>query len=271
LAVVAGLYVYPVKSCAGIALREARVLSTGFEFDRQWMVVGTDGVFLSQRQLPRLGVVKPTLDPECLRLTAPDIEPLAVPLSGDGPRRPVHVWGDTVPAADLGDAPAEWFSSVLAHDARLVRFAPDARRPCSPRYAGDTGAHTLFADGYPVLVVGKSSLADLNARLRTPIPMARFRPNLVLAQTEPFDEDHIEALTVGEVVLRLVKPCTRCQVTTVDQDTGRPTGDEPLVTLSRFRSNPELGGVTFGVNAVVASGAGSRIREGDAVGIAWRF
>jgi len=271
LAAVAGLYTYPVKACAGIARRDVRVLATGLEYDREWMVVGADGAFLTQRERPRLGLVVPALDTQALRLTAPDIEPLAIPLSFDGPRRTVRVWEDDLPGVDQGTTAADWFSSVLGIDVRLVRFAPDARRPCNTRYARDSGAHTRFADGFPVLVVGEASLADLNRRLRLPVPMNRFRPNLVLTGTEPFDEDHIEALTIGEVVLHLVKPCTRCQVTTVDQDTGRSTGNEPLVTLSRFRSHPELGGVTFGVNAIVVAGAGTRIRTGDAIETAWRF
>lgn len=271
MARIARLCVYPVKGCRGIDLQQATVGETGLAHDREWMVVRPGGGFLSQREFPAMSLVRTRLGPESLHLSAPDIEPIDIPRNADAGRRQVTVWRDTLEALDAGDAPAHWLSAILGAEVRLVRFDPAVTRPCNPAYVGSSGAHTRFADGYPVLVIGEASLDELNGRLRQPLPMNRFRPNVVLAGLEPFDEDHLDTITVGGVRLRLVKPCTRCQVTTVDQDHGRVAGEEPLVTLSRYRNNPDLGGVAFGMNAIVEAGAGQTISEGDVAAVDFRF
>jgi hypothetical protein len=186
--------------------------------------------------------------------------------------REVVVWRSHVRGHDEGDEAAAWLSAHLARDVRLVRFDRARRRECNREYAGDSGAHTLFADGYPVLVIGSASLTDLNERLahkgEAALPMNRFRPNVVIDGLEPYDEDHVDTLTIGAVTLRLVKPCTRCQVTTTDQATAK-VGVEPLPTLAGYRHLARLDGVAFGMNAVVM--AGGEVRAGAAAEVSYRF
>jgi uncharacterized protein YcbX len=195
---------------------------------------------------------------------------LTIPFDRSGATLPVTVWRDRLPAIDQGDAVAAWISAWIGTEARLVRFDSRLRRTCDPAYAGDTEAHTAFADAYPLLVLSQASLADLNQRLASPLPLNRFRPNVVLSGIEAYDEDHIDELAVAGVTMKLVKPCTRCLITTTDQETGK-RGVEPLATLASYRMNDTFGGVTFGVNAVVASGAGKEIHVGAAASYSLRF
>jgi uncharacterized protein YcbX len=275
---IAGLHTYPVKSCRGIAHRRAGLATTGFLHDRRWMIVRADGDparFLTQRDLPRLALIATALDDDTLTLTAPGASPLTIPVARDGNARNVVVWRDTLSALDQGDAAAEWLSAHVGLSVRLVRFDDaHAHRLCNRQFAGDSGAHTMFADGYPILVIGSASLDDLNARLvekgHDALPMNRFRPNVVLDGLEAFDEDHIAELRTGNVTLRLVKPCTRCQITTTDQTTAA-VEEEPLATLGGYRFDPRFDGISFGMNAIVVQGAGSSLSIGDAVEIGWNF
>ncbi len=238
------------------------------------MVVDVDGAFLTQREHPRLAQVEPASEGETLRLTAPDMPPLDLALRTRGPSRPVTVWHSRVRGHDEGDAAAAWFTRFLRADVRIVRFDRAAKRCCNPDYAGDSGAHTLFSDGYPILVIGSASLEDLNGRLaakgEAALPMNRFRPNVVVAGLAPYDEDHLDTIDCDGVALRLVKPCTRCQVTTTDQHSAR-VGLEPLRTLSTYRRNDRLAAVVFGMNALVAAGAGRTLATGAAATVAYRF
>jgi len=280
---VAALNVYPVKSCAGIGQEEASVAPRGIVAstpsgnigDREWMIVDRDGTFVTQREYPRLALIGTALESGALVLRAPGGARLALSLEPcRGATREVVVWRSRVRAHDAGDEAAAWLSSALGADLRLVRFDPSDRRLCNPDFAGDSGAHTAFADGYPLLVIAESSLADLNARLVTAgtpaLPMNRFRPNLVLAGLDPFAEDHIDTLAIDGITIKLVKPCTRCQITTTDQDSGQ-VGAEPLATLQGFRMNERLGGVTFGVNAIVVAGEGRTLAKGMEVEVAYAF
>lgn len=267
---IAALYVYPIKSCRGIALETSSVGERGLAFDREWMVVDGDGRFVTQREVPRLALVEPTLNAATLELRAPGSVPLAVPLESKGAIRPVTVWRDSVPAVDQGDEAAAWLSSALQLPLRLVRFDLAVRRYCNEAYAGDSGAHTSFADAYPLLILSEASLADLNSRLEEPLPMNRFRPNVVLSGIDAYDEDHIDEIRVGGLAFKLVKHCTRCQITTTDQITA-VVGAEPLSTLGRYRMNAGLGGVTFGMNAIVTAGAGLAIHRGDRASCAFKF
>lgn len=269
-ATIASLFVYPVKSCRGIALSTARLTERGIAHDREWLIVDEGGHFITQRDVPRLALIVPALSDKALVLAAPGLAPLIVPLDHDGARGDVTVWRDTLPAIDQGDRAAQSLSGWIGRPVRLVRFDPAARRYCNPDFAGPGGAHHSFADGYPVLVVSEASLADLNSRLATPLPIDRFRPNLLLAGIGAYDEDHIDELTIGGTRLRLVKPCTRCQITTTDQETGE-RGVEPLATLAGYRMNDALGGVAFGVNAIITSGAGNEIRVGATASCSLRF
>ena len=273
------LHVYPVKGCRGIALETARVATTGLVAfgagDREWMIVDPAGRFVTQRECPQLALVETQVGDGFLTLSAADVAPLVLPL---GPTecasRDVVVWHSDVRGFDAGDDAARWLSAHAGASVRLVRFDRALARPCNPDYAGDTGAHTFFADGYPILVIGAASLAELNARLAAqgglPLPMNRFRPNVVLSGLPPYDEDHAATITVGDVVLRCVKPCTRCQVTTTNQDTAN-VGIEPLRTLGGYRMNERLSGATFGMNAVVVGGAGEILAAGAPADVEFAF
>lgn len=267
---ITGLFVYPVKSCRGITLSSAQLTERGLAHDREWMIVDAAGRFVSQRELPRLALIGTALSDGALALTAPCRGPSIVPFGGSGSRRLVTVWRDTFQAIDEGDGAARWLSAWCDQELRLVRFDPTVRRYCNRVYAGDSGAHTGFADGYPLLVLGEASLADLNARLASPLPMNRFRPNVVLSGLEAYDEDHLDQIVAGPIRLKLVKPCTRCEITTTDQETGE-RASEPLMTLATYRMHPVLEGVAFGVNALVAAGAGETLRIGAAAACSLRF
>lgn len=282
-ATLVGLFAYPVKGCRGIPLSRARVGERGLDIDvgettvtdREWMVVDSDGTFISQRTHPRLALIEPRIADGALALAAPEQPPLRVPLArASRATREVSVWESRVVAHDEGDEAARWLSAFLGASVRLVRFDPATRRPCNPSYTRGTDAHTAFADGYPLLVIGAASLADLNARLASrgapPLPMNRFRPNLVLAGLDAYDEDHLDTIVADAVVLRLVKPCTRCQVTATDQETAA-VGTEPLATLGGYRNNPDLGGVVFGMNAIIVAGVGRAIALGSPLACSFRF
>jgi uncharacterized protein YcbX len=256
------MYLYPVKSCAGIAVREALVIETGLELDRAWMVVDEYGEFLSQRELPRMALVAPTLRTNDLVLRAPGM--LALHLSLDAVEAPcrVRVWDDEVRAYDMGDLAAQWFGDFLGRKARLVRFDPEHKRLSEARWSGGVEAQAAFSDGFALLVVSTASLAELNRRLaergQPPVSLERFRPNLVLDGLDAHAEDFVDTLTLdspdGPVVLKLTKPCARCSIPNVDPATAA-TGSEPGDTLATYRADARLNGaITFGMNAVVVGG-----------------
>lgn len=267
-ATVTGLFVYPVKSTRGIARSAARVTATGFEWDRQWMVIDAKGTFLSQRTHPHLAQIVPEVGEDVLTLRHAKLEPLTVPLTADGERIAVRVHRDPCVGIDQGAVAAEWVSRALGQQVRLVRVPPDPRRLANPQFAAPVIAPMGFADGFPMLVCNQASLDDLNRRMTTPIPMERFRPNIVLEGLAPWAEDHIDTLVLGDVTLRLVKPCTRCAIPSVDQRTGE-RGADPLPVLRPFRFNKALLGITFGENAVIVEGHGSQIARGIACRVAF--
>ena len=275
---VAALHVYPIKGCRGLDLATAVMTATGLSSngagDREWMVVDPAGHFITQRELPRLALVVVDADPNGLTLRLPGANALNLPSATVGKAMAVEVWGHQGRGIDAGDAAAAWLSGWLGTAVRLVRFDRSTPRACNVDYAGNSGAHTLFADGYPVLVIGTASLDDLNARLVArgshALPMNRFRPNLVLDDLPAYAEDHLDTINIGAVTLRCVKPCTRCSVTTTDQDSTQ-VGLEPLRTLGEYRMDERLDGVTFGMNAVVIAGAGQAIARGAAAVVDYRF
>jgi hypothetical protein len=260
---VASLHVYPVKSCRGIERARIRVTAAGFEHDREWMVVTPDGRFLTQREEPRLALIETAVDDARLRLAAPGGGVIDVPLDQGGAATEVVVWRDRCAAFDQGDASARWLAELLGRSVRLVRFNPHHQRRSDKAFTGETPAYSRFADAYALLTLSLASLADLNKRLPAPLPMNRFRPNLVLDGLEPYGEDAIHELHAGRLALRIVKPCTRCTITTTDQRTGARDGEEPLRTLRGYRWNAKLRGVAFGQNAIVVDGAGAILSQGQ--------
>jgi uncharacterized protein YcbX len=248
---VSALVSYPIKGCAGTTVRSAVVTPTGLRHDRAWMVVDADGVFRSQRNEPRLAVVHPTVVDGQLRVSAPDIEDLVLDVLPDGQRRAVrvHKWDGV--GVDQGQAAADWFSEVLGAPSRLVGLPPEHVRPSS----GETEGLVGFADAHALLVTSLASLDGLNERILArgaePVPMARFRPNIVISGwPQPHTEDQVRRMSIGDAEFGYAKICVRCAVPMVDQDTGRRAGPEPIRSLAQYRRDPD-GGVTFGMKAVV--------------------
>jgi uncharacterized protein len=266
------LHVHPVKSCAGIALAEALLTDTGLDYDRAWMVVDRDGQFVTQRELPRMALVTTAFKSGTLMLRAPGM--LALHLALDAVEQPtrVTVWDDTLPAFDMGDLAAQWFSDFLATPGlRLARFDPDQQRLSNKRWTGTIDAPNFFSDGYPVLVTSAASLEEFNARLakagHVRVGIERFRPNLVLDGLDAHGEDHLNELRIatdeGDVVLRLVKPCARCSIPDVDPTTGT-TGHAVGDVLASYRADARLdGALTFGMNAVIVEGVDRTLRVGQ--------
>jgi uncharacterized protein YcbX len=265
-ATVQSLHVYPVKGLKGIDVQEARCTDRGFEHDRRFMVVDPGGVFLSQRSHPKMATVWTDLAGDALELAAPDMAPIEVPLRPRGPAAlRVQVWRSTVQAVHVSPEADAWLTRYLGLGCRLVYMPDESERLSNPEYAGP-GKRVGFADGYAYLVIGRASLEDLNARLagrgHGPLPMNRFRPNIVVAGTAPYAEDGWRDARIGAATIRGVKPSGRCEVTTTDQSTGEVTGAEPLATLATYRMSDELG-VMFGMNCVTVQPG--PIRVGDSV------
>lgn len=277
------LLLYPVKSCAGIPLREATMTTAGLMsehiYDREWMVVDENGHFLTQRDYPQMATIVPRIKADTLELRAPGMLRLEIPLGlpdpETAPTRTVRVWDDSVKAYDCDETTATWFSNVLGTACRLVRFHPDARRIADTTWTGGIEAPTLFGDGYPVLLISEASLTDLNEKLaahgRDTLPMNRFRPNVVIAGIDAFEEDVARTITIGDVVLKPVKPCPRCRIPAVDQASGE-AGPSPLDILQTYRANPRInGGLAFGMNAIVLAGDMQVLRVGDEVVVELAF
>lgn len=254
--------IYPVKSLRGIALAESPVETRGLRYDRRWMLVDPNGQFMTQRDFPRMALIETSVNGSGLTVRF-DGRELAVP--GDADKGPVEVgiWEGPVAAAMFGDEINAWFSEVLEFDCRLVTMPETTRRLLPADFAVRPGEdHVSFADGYPLLLIGEGSLAELNSRLETPVPMNRFRPNLVVSGSEAFAEDSWKTIRVGETIFHLVKPCARCVLTTVDQATGVKDGKEPLKTLASFRTFDNK--VLFGEN-LIAENPGGVVKIGDDV------
>ena len=272
MATLSELVIYPIKSCAGLSVPEARLaldgLSAGGVHDREWMVVTREGLFLTQREYPRMATVTPRIEADELVVDAPGMPTIRLPLAHDAaaPTIEVLIWADHVLAADCGENTAAWFSDAIGAPCRLVRFRPDVHRPTSTKWTGGTPSATRFSDGYPILLVGQSSLDDLNTRLRNAgreeLPMNRFRPNVVVEGIDAFEEDFVAAFTDGDISLRPVKPCARCPIPSVDQSTGIP-GPDPLDILQTYRANARMdGAVTLGMNVIIQDGIGHTLRVG---------
>lgn len=249
------MVIYPVKSLRGVPVAEAVLEPRGLRGDRRWMVVDAADRFVTQRALPRMALIAALLceDGGGLDLAAPGMLPLHVAESAAGRVRQVTIWRDTVAAHDSGNEAAEWLTAFLGRPCRLVQMPMSTERAVNPAY-GQPGDIVSFADGYPFLLIGQASLDDLNSRMASPLPMRRFRPNLVIAGAEPFAEDNWTRIGIGDIVFRVVKPCARCTIPTVDPDAGVFAGKEPLRTLATFRKVGSK--VLFGQN-LIAEGVGT--------------
>ena len=260
----ASIHIYPLKSGQPIDLVASEVMPRGLPGDRRWMLVDETGRFLTARQFPRLAMVGALLEGDVLRLRAPGMTELAIPMQPASPNHlVVTVWKDQVNAVAPSEAADAWFSEWLGKAVRLVQMTDDIHRPVTPDY-GRAGDEVSFADGFPLLLITTASLADLNRRLAQPVPMQRFRPNVVIDGADPYAEDTWTRLRIGEVEFEGVKNCSRCVFTTIDPETGTKSADgEPLKTLGTYRLAD--GGIYFGQNLIPRSSG--TIRVGDAVEI----
>jgi len=256
---VAGLYLHPIKACRGVAVDAVELDRRGIRGDRRWMIADAEGRFVSQRERPELSTVRVEVDAETMTLDAPGMTPIARPrATGDGDRVPVRIWEDACEAT-VDPIASEWISTFLGAPCRVVFMPDDVERPVDPGRARP-GEIVGFADGFPLLVISRASLDDLNRRLDAPVPMTRFRPSIVVEGCDAYAEDGWERFRVGERAMRGVKRCARCAVTTVDPETG-VKGKEPLRTLATYRSVD--GKVMFGMNAI--HDGGGVVRVGDPV------
>ena len=258
--------IYPIKSLGGISLNESVVEEKGLQFDRRWMLVDENGKFFTQREFPKMATLKVSLETDGLRVSAQN-DNLLIPFSenGAGEEIQVEIWNSKLTAQTSENTINEWFSDALQTNCRLVRMNQNSSRQVNPIYAVRKFQDTVsFADGYPVLLIGEGSLADLNSKLENPIPMNRFRPNLVVKNSEAFAEDTWKSIKIGETIFYIVKPSERCVMTTIDQAKGVSDGKEPLKTLATYRLVKKDGAskILFGQN-LIAENAGEMIKIGD--------
>ena len=259
---VQNLYLYPIKSLGGIAVQEAQVEERGFKYDRRWMLVDQSGEFLTQRQYPQLALLQVTLG-ESELVVFSKVDPsrkISFDLElNSGKEMQVKVWGDAVAALQVAPEVSAWFSNFLGMNVDLVLMPESSHRKMDPRYAVQEES-VSFADGMPYVMIGQASLDDLNGRLSDPVGMDRFRPNVVFSGGEAYAEDQFKQLQIGEVEFQVVKPCARCVMITVNQQTGEK-GKEPLATLATYRTVNNK--VYFGQNAVALTQG--IVRVGDAI------
>jgi uncharacterized protein YcbX len=256
-----GIRIYPIKGLRGDEHDSAFVEPRGLRHDRRWMLVDADGAFLSQRSNPELALFHVSAGPEKLDISRPCFGSIRGPLVPSGTERQVTVWRNTLSARQVSADVDEWFSEALGQAVSLVAMTKESDRPVNPDFAKQ-GDQLSFADGFPLLLANITSLEDLNARMGLPLPMNRFRPNLIVQHSAPWTEDGWKRIRVGSVRFRVAKPCGRCLVTTTDQETGE-RGVEPLRTLATFRQVDQQ--VNFGMN-LIPDGVGE-IRVGDLVSV----
>lgn len=260
------LFIYPIKSLGGISLQEAVVERRGLRYDRRWMLVDAEGRFVSQREIPEMALLRTAITSSFLEVFSKDKpdDRVQIPLEIQPealPKIMVEVWSDRCAARVMDDGINAWFSRVLKQAVRLVYMPDTTRRRADGRYA-PPGQVVSFADGFPFLLIGEASLTDLNSRLAEPVPMDRFRPNLVFTGAEAFEEDQWLDFTIRNQPFRCVKPCARCVMITTDQETAARNA-EPLKTLSTYRKKGNK--VLFGQNVIWLGQEQALIRVGDTI------
>ena len=258
--------IYPVKSLAGISLKEAKIERRGFEFDRRWLLVDENNKFLTQREFPKMATVKTEITADGLQVSG-NGSILRVSFEPERDEtKTVKIWSSRCKAKIYEPAVNEWFSDVLETKCKLVMMPEETRRRVDYFHRIADDDHVSFADAYPYLLIGENSLADLNSRLAEDLPMNRFRPNLVVADSEGFAEDGWKKIKIGESVFHVVKPCARCVITTIEQTTGEKDGKEPLKTLAQFRipKRSVKKKILFGQN-LIAETAGAVLRVGGKI------
>lgn len=256
------IHIYPVKSCQGIKLEKTVIGSRGPAWDRRWMIVDANGNFLSQRKHPKMALIKTKLEHKSLVLSIPEHKELRFSLEPNGFTLDVKVWKDFCSAIDLGEKAANLFSEFLGFECRLVFMPSESKRKINPKYALQPEDVISFADGYPFLLISEASLDDLNHHLEDPVPMDRFRTNLVVSGCNTFEEDTWKKIRIGEIFFEVVKPCSRCLITCVNHHSGEK-GTEPLKTLAGFRKQKKV--IMFG-QYLIHTNQGT-LSEGDTLKI----
>lgn len=257
--------IYPVKSLAGIGLQDSQVEERGLQFDRRLMLVDENNEFLTQRVYPKMATITLKIVEDGL-IASNSGDEIAIPLEPDSEEKAtVKIWKNRVKAVFYGNEINEWFSRRLEMKCRLVVMPENTKRKVNPFYAVRKFKDIVsFADGYPFLLIGENSLVDLNEKLEKKLPMNRFRPNLVVKDSEVFAEDNWKKIKIGNTIFHVVKPCGRCVMTTIEQSTGEKNGNEPLKTLAKYRN--KNGKVLFGQN-LIAENTGEILKVGDKVEI----
>ena len=242
--------------------------------DREWTVVSLEGACMTQREGPALARIEPRLAPGSIKLLFPGLPDFELRSARIAPRIDVRIWGSTFSAFDEGDAVAGWLAMALGSPVRLARFDPSVQRTSDSRWTQGVKTLNRFSDGFPMLLASQASLADFNSRWtqegHRPLPMDRFRPNLVVDGIGAYEEDHLAALIADGIELRPVKPCARCSIPSVDQITGE-VGASPLEVLAGYRFNRGIGGAAFGQNLIAARGQGAVLRVGMQLTEQWNF
>ena len=258
------IWIYPIKSLGGIRLKQSSVLEKGLPYDRRWMLVDENGVFMTQRNNPTMALLKLSMENGELKIVhsrQSAVHSISLtPLKLEKEER-VQIWDDFVMAAEVSKESSAWFSQVLEQKCKLVYFPEKNTRAVDPRYKIND-EHVSLADGYPFLIIGQQSLNFLNSKLDQPIPMNRFRPNFVFNGGEPNEEDSWRNFTIGKNRFVGVKPCARCAVPTINQDTAEK-GIEPTRTLATYRKQENK--IMFGQNVLATDH--NEIKEGDLITI----
>jgi uncharacterized protein len=267
---ISDLFVYPIKSCAGVRVDEVSIMPTGFAFDRNWMIVDAEGGFVTQREHPKLALVKPEFGNGGMILSAPGMKPLHLSANGGGGPITITLFGESHEALATNASADAWFSEYLGAPFRLAKCDPRILRKGGVQYPERDAAPTTFVDNYGVLVISQASHAALNQKLPEAVPMNRFRPNIVVTGVDEHDEDYFTQARCGEVALRFVNPCFRCSMTSIDQGSGTP-GVEVLPVLTTYRYDDAAKGVKFGAYAAISGGIGSHLRINSDLDVDWNF
>ena len=250
------IYIYPIKSLGGIRLENSNITTRGLENDRRFMLIDENGRFLTQREHPELAIFQTEIDGETLMITnkkdgsSVKVQTQYFNTELSNPSLNVQIWDDQTTAIEVSQEASAWFTQALGIPTRLVFMHEESQRKIETNYALTGNEITSFSDGYPILIAGQSSLDDLNNRLKNPVNINRFRPNFVFTNGEPFEEDDWHEFTIGDVRFFGVKPCSRCIMTTIDQETGEKNGKEPLLTLNKYRKAGKR--ILFGQNVLVS-------------------
>jgi uncharacterized protein YcbX len=257
--VISQLWIYPIKSLKGISLENVQLERRGFQYDRRWMLVDSDNHFITQRQYPKMALIEVELSDFGLSVRAPDMPCLIIPYPDNGielyDEMQVSCWNDSLTAKHINTAIDNWFSEALGVDCQLVYMPDETLRPVDPKFSRKNDIAS-FSDGFPNLIISEASLEDLNQRIKNnpdvkldkPLSMKRFRPNIVINGCEAYAEDTMKHFQINQIDFYAVKPCSRCVITTIDPQTGKKSGTEPIKTLYNYRKKANK--AYFGQNLI---------------------